>query len=146
MVVQKDFLIRHKTYNPEILVVQLILTRKYVYYLINRTYGKQGFIKEHLILVKEFTKTKKSIKFYLYILFLVFDEDFVFEERPSVIGRRTIEILLYDFDAYSRHVCIGGTQIQLDQLDLSKKVVLWNPLGSCADQVIIIIETSYRIL
>ncbi|KAJ6648704.1 WD repeat-containing protein 82, partial [Pseudolycoriella hygida] len=33
----------------------------------------------------------------------VFDEDFVFEERPNIIGRRTIEILLYDFDAYSRH-------------------------------------------
>ncbi|KAG4066040.1 hypothetical protein HA402_001287 [Bradysia odoriphaga] len=64
----------------------------------------------------------------------VFDEDFVFEERPAVIGRRTIEILLYDFDAYSRHVCIGGTQIPLAQLDLSKKVVLWNPLTSCAEQ------------
>lgn len=51
-----------------------------------------------------------------------------------VIGRRTIEILLYDFDAYSRHVCIGGTQIPLAQLDLSNKVVLWNPLGSCSEQ------------
>lgn len=61
----------------------------------------------------------------------------MFEERPSIIGRRTIEILLYDFDAYSRHVCIGGTQIQLGQLDLSNKVVLWNPLGSCSEQVTI---------
>ena len=51
-----------------------------------------------------------------------------------VIGTRTIEILLYDFDSYSRHFCIGGTQIELDKLDLSKKVDLWNFLGSCSEQ------------
>lgn len=64
----------------------------------------------------------------------VFDEDFVFEERPAVIGRRILEILLYDFDAYSRHVCIGGTQIALAHVDLSDKVELWKPLGSCSEQ------------
>lgn len=73
--------------------------------------------------------------FFNFMQIIVFDEDFVFEERPTVIGRRTIEILLYDFDAYSRHVCIGGTQIDLGQMDLSKKVVLWNPLVSCSEQV-----------
>lgn len=79
----------------------------------------------------------KSAYFFLNFVYIniVFDEDFVFEERPAVIGRRTIEILLYDFDAYSRHVCIGGTQIDLGQMDLSKKVVLWNPLVSCSEQV-----------
>lgn len=66
---------------------------------------------------------------------LVFDEDFVFEERPTIIGRRSIEILLYDFDAYSRHVCIGGTKIDLSQIDLSEKVSLWMPLLSCSEQV-----------
>ncbi|XP_037927834.1 synaptotagmin-5 [Teleopsis dalmanni] len=64
----------------------------------------------------------------------IFDEDFVFEESANVIDKRTIEILLYDFDAYSRHVCIGGAQIHLGDLDLSEKVKLWTPLGSCADQ------------
>lgn len=72
--------------------------------------------------------------FYLHILFAVFDEDFVFEERPSVIGRRTIEILLYDFDSYSRHFCIGGTQIELGKLDLTHKIDMWNFLGSCSEQ------------
>lgn len=71
----------------------------------------------------------------IFFLLLVFDEDFVFEERPAVIGRRTLEILLYDFDAYSRHVCIGGTQIPLGQLDLSDKVDVWKPLEMCAEQV-----------
>lgn len=64
----------------------------------------------------------------------VFDEDFVFEERPAVIGRRTLEILLYDFDAYSRHICIGGTKIALSHVDLSDKVELWKQLGSCSEQ------------
>lgn len=71
----------------------------------------------------------------LYFFALVFDEDFVFEERPTIIGRRSIEILLYDFDAYSRHVCIGGTKIDLGQIDLSAKVSLWMPLLSCSEQV-----------
>lgn len=68
------------------------------------------------------------------ICLAVFDEDFVFEERPSVIGRRTIEILLYDFDSYSRHFCIGGTQIELGRLDLTHKIDMWNFLGSCSEQ------------
>lgn len=71
----------------------------------------------------------------MYYIYIVFDEDFVFEERPTIIGRRSIEILLYDFDAYSRHVCIGGTKIDLEQIDLSSKVSLWMPLLSCTDQV-----------
>ncbi|KAM7351879.1 synaptotagmin alpha [Cochliomyia hominivorax] len=64
----------------------------------------------------------------------VFDEDFVFEENPNAIDKRTIEILLYDFDAYSRHVCIGGAQISLANLDLTKKEKFWTPLGTCAEQ------------
>lgn len=64
----------------------------------------------------------------------VFDEDFVFEERPAVIGRRSLEILLYDFDAYTRHVCIGGTQIALAHVDLSDKVEVWKQLGTCSEQ------------
>lgn len=51
-----------------------------------------------------------------------------------MIGRRTIEILLYDFDSYSRHFCIGGTQIELGKLDLTQKVDIWNFLGSCSEQ------------
>uniref|UniRef100_A0A1A9WLM6 C2 domain-containing protein n=1 Tax=Glossina brevipalpis TaxID=37001 RepID=A0A1A9WLM6_9MUSC len=64
----------------------------------------------------------------------VFDEDFVFEEIPKAINRRTVEILLYDFDAYSRHVCIGGIQIPLASIDLTEKTEIWTPLGSCSEQ------------
>jgi hypothetical protein len=66
--------------------------------------------------------------------FSVFDEDFVFEVRPATIGRRTLEILVYDFDAYSRHICIGGLKISLANVDLSDKVELWKSLGPCAEQ------------
>lgn len=64
----------------------------------------------------------------------VFDEDFVFEVRAATIGRRTLEILLYDFDAYSRHVCIGGLQIQLAHVDLSEKIDLIKSIGPCSEQ------------
>lgn len=80
-----------------------------------------------------------SLESWLFFVFsvsrTVFDEDFVFEERPTIIGRRTIEILVYDFDAYSRHICIGGTQIDLSQIDLSKKANILNPLLPCTEQV-----------
>uniref|UniRef100_A0A1B0A9N4 C2 domain-containing protein n=1 Tax=Glossina pallidipes TaxID=7398 RepID=A0A1B0A9N4_GLOPL len=64
----------------------------------------------------------------------VFDEDFVFEESPKAISRRTVEVLLYDFDAYSRHVCIGGIQIPLASIDLTGRTKIWTPLGSCSEQ------------
>ncbi|XP_055592712.1 synaptotagmin-2 [Uranotaenia lowii] len=63
----------------------------------------------------------------------VFDEDFVFEVRPATIGRRTLEILLFDFDAYSRHVVIGGSQLALAHVDLSEKLDIWRPVGPCAE-------------
>jgi hypothetical protein len=58
----------------------------------------------------------------------------VFEVRPATIGRRTLEILLYDFDAYSRHVCIGGLKVALAHVDLSDKVELCELLGPCSEQ------------
>lgn len=65
----------------------------------------------------------------------VFDEDFVFEAKPATLHRHGIEVLMYDFDAYSRHVCIGGCQIDLAPIDLSAgKVSMKLPLASCADQ------------
>lgn len=80
-----------------------------------------------------------SLFIYLFIAYdfhihTVFDEDFVFEERPALIGRRTIEILLYDFDSYSRHFCIGGTQIELGKLDLTHKIDMWQFLGAKTEQ------------
>ncbi|XP_067002242.2 synaptotagmin-5 [Anabrus simplex] len=64
----------------------------------------------------------------------VFDEDFVFEVHPSALGRRTLEVLLYDFDAYSRHHNIGGVKLPLTHIDLSEKVTMWKGLGPCSEQ------------
>lgn len=64
----------------------------------------------------------------------VFDEDFVFEVRPAALGRRSLEIILYDFDAYSRHHSIGGLKLPLANIDLSDKVSLWRGLGPCSEQ------------
>jgi hypothetical protein len=78
-------------------------------------------------------KAPSQLSSFKFSPFSVFDEDFVFEVRPATIGRRTLEILLYDFDAYSRHVCIGGLKISLAHVDLSDKVELWKSLGPCAE-------------
>jgi len=57
--------------------------------------------------------------------FLVFDEDFVFEVTPasSLIGR-TLEILLYDFDAFTRHRGLGYMQLPLSSIpDLGTNLI-----------------------
>lgn len=52
---------------------------------------------------------------------IVFDEDFVFEIVPeSSLAAKTLEILLYDFDAFSRHYSLGYVQVHLSSVtDLS---------------------------
>lgn len=47
-----------------------------------------------------------------------FDEDFVFEVQPdSALNERTLEVLLYDFDAFSRHRGLGYVQVNLSEVD-----------------------------
>lgn len=64
----------------------------------------------------------------------VFDEDFVFEVQPAALGRRTLEVILYDFDAYSRHHSIGGVKLPLAHFDFTEKVTLWKGLSPCSEQ------------
>ncbi|XP_022914327.1 synaptotagmin-1 [Onthophagus taurus] len=61
----------------------------------------------------------------------VFDEDFVFEVKSTTLSRHTLEVLLYDFDAYSRHHNIGGVQLPLCNIDLNEKVNIWQCLTPC---------------
>ncbi|XP_031830715.1 synaptotagmin-2 [Nomia melanderi] len=58
----------------------------------------------------------------------VFDEDFVFEIIPdSTLVEKTLDILLYDFDAFSRHHCLGYVRLPLssviDLLDTTLTVI-----------------------
>lgn len=55
----------------------------------------------------------------------VFDEDFVFEVPPeSSLAGRTLEILLYDFDAFTRHRGLGYVQLPLSSVaDLNTNLV-----------------------
>lgn len=47
----------------------------------------------------------------------MFDEDFVFEVAPeSSLAGRTLEILLYDFDAFTRHRGLGYVQLPLSSV------------------------------
>ncbi len=54
-----------------------------------------------------------------------FDEEFLFEVLPEDIGTRTLEVLIFDHDQYSRHECLGQCEIPLESVDLSEKAVLW---------------------
>ncbi|XP_039304606.1 synaptotagmin-1 [Solenopsis invicta] len=47
----------------------------------------------------------------------IFDEDFVFEVAPvSSLAGRTLEILLYDFEAFTRHRGLGYVQLPLSSI------------------------------
>lgn len=64
----------------------------------------------------------------------VFDEDFVFEVQGNTISRNVLEVLLYNFDAYSRHHSIGAAQFPLASIDLSEKADVWRTLGPLVNQ------------
>ncbi|KAK4879992.1 hypothetical protein RN001_008138 [Aquatica leii] len=59
----------------------------------------------------------------------VFDEDFVFDVKAASLSYHTLEVLLYNFDAYSRHSNVGGVHIPLANLDLNNKVDCWKGLS-----------------
>lgn len=65
---------------------------------------------------------------------LVFDEDFVFEVHPSVAMKRTLEFLIYDFDAFSRHRSIGRVQLPLGSIDLGSRGTITRHILRCTER------------
>ena len=60
------------------------------------------------------------------------NEYFMFELPFKEAGSKTLEILIKDFDKYSRHCTIGQVHLSLDGLNLVKGVHMWKPLSPCA--------------
>ena len=59
-----------------------------------------------------------------------FEEEFIFEVGPMEINLRTLELLIYDYDQFSRDECIGQVHLPLDLVDLKDKVTLWKGLSA----------------
>ncbi|KAK2159201.1 hypothetical protein LSH36_156g03017 [Paralvinella palmiformis] len=49
-----------------------------------------------------------------------FEEEFIFDVQQSDMGSRTLEILVFDFDQYSRDECIGQVHMPLEHVELSR--------------------------
>ena len=58
----------------------------------------------------------------------VFDEEFIFEVPPSEFKTSTLELLLFDYDEFSRHEGIGQVKVQLHDTDLEQKQIYWKPI------------------
>ncbi len=59
-----------------------------------------------------------------------FEEEFIFDVVSSDTDNRTLQILIYDHDEFSRHhECIGQVHLPLDQVDLSDHVLLWKGIS-----------------
>ncbi|XP_048508331.1 synaptotagmin-5 isoform X2 [Athalia rosae] len=64
----------------------------------------------------------------------VFDEDFVFEVKPATALWKTLEILIYDFDALSRHRSIGCVRLPLSSVDLGSRAIMSKPILRCTER------------
>ncbi|KAK2193927.1 hypothetical protein NP493_6g10007 [Ridgeia piscesae] len=58
-----------------------------------------------------------------------FSEEFIFDIASSQLTSLTLEILIYDFDHFSRDECIGQIHLPLSGIDLSEKVTLWKSIA-----------------
>ena len=67
----------------------------------------------------------------------------MFDVKPTTIARRTLEIIIYDFDAYSRHLAIGGMKIHLAQIDLAEKIDFWKKLTPCAEPDVKVLNSPH---
>ena len=63
-----------------------------------------------------------------------FEEEFIFEVLPSNIDSRTLEILVYSYDQYSRDEPIGQVLLPLEQIDLTETAVIWKGISQPAKQ------------
>lgn len=58
-----------------------------------------------------------------------FHEEFIFDASSNEIGRMSLQILIYDFDQFSRDECIGEVVVPLGSLDLTERVTLWKGIS-----------------
>lgn len=59
----------------------------------------------------------------------VFDEEFIFEVDPDNLRTLTLELLIYDYDQYSRHECIGQVRVPFENIDFSQRQTMWKPIA-----------------
>lgn len=54
-----------------------------------------------------------------------FNEYFKFPVTFDDVRDKQIVFLIYDYDKYSRHKCIGEVQVDLGKIDVSNSVEMW---------------------
>ena len=64
----------------------------------------------------------------------MFDEEFIFEVPPDEIRTLTLELLLFDYDEYSRHDGIGQVKVPLRDTDFEQKQIYWKPISQMEQQ------------
>lgn len=57
-----------------------------------------------------------------------FNEEFLFNVYPTDLPQKTLEILVYDYDQFSRDECVGQLLWPLEHVDLSEDTTFWRPI------------------
>ncbi|KAJ8300072.1 hypothetical protein KUTeg_021591 [Tegillarca granosa] len=58
-----------------------------------------------------------------------FDEEFIFDVSPQKLKPCCLEILIFNYDQFSRHECVGQVKLMLENIDLTEKVDLWKGIS-----------------
>lgn len=74
-----------------------------------------------------------------------FDEEFIFDVSPQKLKTCVLEILLFDFDQFSRHECVGQVKLILENIDLTEKVDLWKGISHYEKQKSKDVSLTYMI-
>lgn len=59
----------------------------------------------------------------------VFDEEFIFELDPDMLQTMTLELLIFDYDQFSRHDCIGQVRLPFENIDFGNRQTFWKPIA-----------------
>lgn len=59
----------------------------------------------------------------------VFDEEFIFEVDPDDLQNLSLELLIFDYDQFSRHECIGQVNVSFENIDFSKRQTMWKSVA-----------------
>lgn len=61
----------------------------------------------------------------------IFDEEVVFDAPEADLRQRVLEILIFDFDHYSRHQCLGRVHLPLSEINLTDCTPIWKGIDFC---------------
>jgi len=88
------------------------------------------------------TRTQLQSKIHRKTTDPIFDEEFIFEVDPDNVSGATLELLLFDYDQFSRHECIGQILLPLEDINVNMRQTYWKPIKTASKHIHEDVSTS----